>query len=413
MDMIHKVCSGCDVHKETVVACIRRIGEGGKIEKEVRTFKTVTRELLALSDWLTAAGVRHVAMESTGVYWKPVWNILSGGGFELMLVNPEYLKHFPQRKTDVKDCEWIAELLQYGLLKPSFIPGEQIKELRDLTRQRVKLTQQKAAVANRIQKVLEETNIKLASYISDVLGVSGRRILKALIAGETDCKKLATLADGRLRARREELELALEGRITEHHRFMLAELLEQLEFLERKIEVFEARIEGAVAPFEWAVQRADEIPGIARCVANSIIAEIGTEMKQYPSQRHLSSWGGMCPGNNESAGKRKSGKTPKGNRWLRRALAEAAWAASHTRGTYLSALYRRICRRRGKKRAIVATGHAILTSIYHMLKNNCAYKELGEVHFDKIKGDQMQKYYVKRLAQLGFKVTIETLGSVA
>jgi transposase len=406
MEIIRKIVCGCDVHKKSVVACIRRLGEEGKIDKEVRTFGTTTRELLALAEWCISAGVEEIAMESTGVYWKPVWNILSAAGLKLMLVNPEHLKHFPQRKTDVKDCEWIAELLQYGLLKPSFVPTEDLRQLRDLTRHRVKLTQQKATIANRIQKILEDTNIKLASYLSDLLGVSGRKILKALIGGETDSTQLAALGHATLRTKKEDLQLALQGRVTEHHRFMLAELLDELEFLERKIATFEARIDEVCRPFEQAIQLIDEIPGIGRCIAISVIAEIGTDMKQYPSQRHLSSWAGVCPGNNESAGKRKSGRTPMGDRWLRRALAEAGWAASHTKGSYFSALFRRVCRRRGKKRAIVATGHAILVAIYYMLKNNCAYKELGDDHFDKIKGDQMQRYYLRRLAQLGLKVQI-------
>lgn len=406
MEIIRKVCGGLDVHKKSVLACIRRLGSEGKIDKEVRTFGTTTKELLLLADWCVSAGVEEIAMESTGVYWKPVWNILSAAGLKLMLVNPEHLKHFPQRKTDVKDCEWIAELLQYGLLKGSFVPSEDLRQLRDLTRQRAKLTQQKAAVANRIQKVLEDTNIKIASLLSDLLGVSGRRILKSLIEGQSDNSQLVLLVHPTVRAKKDDLALALQGRVTEHHRFMLRELLDELEFLERKIENFEARIDQVSVPFEPAIQLIDEIPGIGRCIAIAIIAEIGANMKQYPTQRHLSSWAGICPGNNESAGKRKSGRTPMGNCWLRRALAEAAWAASHTKGSYFSVLFRRICRRRGKKRAIVATGHAILVAIYHMLKNNCAYKDLGVDHFDKIKGDQMQLYYLRRLAQLGVKVQI-------
>jgi transposase len=406
MDIIRKVCGGLDVHKKSVLACIRRLGSEGKIDKEVRTFGTTTKELLVLADWCVSAGVEEIAMESTGVYWKPVWNILSAAGLKLMLVNPEHLKHFPQRKTDVKDCEWIAELLQFGLLRGSFVPSEDLRQLRDLTRQRAKLTQQKAAVANRIQKVLEDTNIKIASLLSDLLGVSGRRILKSLIEGQSDNSQLVLLVHPTVRAKKDDLTLALQGRVTEHHRFMLRELLDELEFLERKIENFEARIDQVSVPFEPAIQLIDEIPGIGRCIAIAIIAEIGANMKQYPTQRHLSSWAGICPGNNESAGKRKSGRTPMGNCWLRRALAEAAWAASHTKGSYFSVLFRRICRRRGKKRAIVATGHAILVAIYHMLKNNCAYKDLGVDHFDKIKGDQMQLYYLRRLAQLGVKVQI-------
>jgi transposase len=406
MEAIRKVVCGVDVHKKSILACIRKLGKEGEIDRDVRTFGTRTKELLELADWCVREGVQEIGMESTGVYWKPVWNILCAAGLKLRLVNPEHLKHFEKRKTDVKDCEWIAELLQYGLLKGSFVPSEDLRQLRDLTRHRVKLAQQRAAVANRIQKVLEDTNIKLASHLSDLLGVSGRRILKSLIEGESDSAKLAMLIHPTVRAKQEDLILALQGCVTEHHRFMLSELLDQLEFLERKIDTFEAKIDEVSSPFEEAIQLSDQIPGVARCIAISIIAEMGTDMKQYPSQRHLASWAGMCPGNNQSAGKRKSGKTPMGNRWLRRALSEAAWAASHTKETYFAALFRRICRRRGKKRAIIATGHAILVCVYHMLKNNCSYKELGFNHFDRIKGDQMQRYYLKRLAQLGVKVQL-------
>jgi len=334
MDTLYPCCAGLDLHKDTVVVCVRRLADNGRLHKEVRTFGTVTRDLLALSDWLAAEGVTHAAMESTGVYWKPVFNILEGQ-FELLLVNAQHIKQVPGRKTDVKDCEWIAQLLQCGLLKASFIPPQPIRELRELTRQRTQLVGEKTAVANRIQKVLEDANIKLGSVASDVLGVSGRDMLEALIAGEEDPEKLADLARRRLRAKIPELQLALCGRVTDHHRFLLRLLLEHVHHLEGLIAQLSSRIEGVVAPFEEAAARLDTIPGVDRRTAEILIAEVGTDMGPFPTDDHLASWAGMCPGNNESAGKRRTGKTTRGSRWLRTTLVQAAWAASHTKGTYL------------------------------------------------------------------------------
>lgn len=412
MDIINKCCCGLDVHKEKVVACLRKIGSDGKCHTEKRTYLTVTKELLALSDWMASEGVTHVAMESTGVYWKPIWNILEGG-FTVLLVNARHIKQVPGRKTDMKDCEWIAQLLQHGLLNPSFVSSTPIRELRDLTRHRAKVIGERAAVANRIQKTLEDANIKLASVATDVMGVSGRTMLKAIISGQEDPKVLANLAQRRLREKIPQLKLALEGRVTGHHRFMLETLLDQWEYLESLVKRLDDRIEEVMRPFEESVELLKGIPGVEQRTAENLIAEIGNNMAQFPSAEHLASWAGMCPGNNESAGKRKSGATPKGNRWLRRTLNQSAWAASHTKKTYLSAQYRRLASRRGKKRAIVAVGHTILKIVYHMLKHRISYHDLGNDYFDRLNSESLKRHLVKRLEKLGHKVTLEPLKEVA
>lgn len=412
MDSIYRCCCGLDVHKDTVAACLRKIGNDGKIHVERRTYSTMTKGLLALSDWMTSEGVTHVAMESTGVYWKPIWNILEGG-FTVLLVNARHIKQVPGRKTDMKDCEWIAQLLQHGLLNPSFVPPTPIRELRDLTRHRAKVIGEQAAVANRIQKTLEDANIKLASVATDVMGVSGRAILKAIISGQEDPKVLANLAQRRLREKIPQLKLALESRVTEHHRFMLGTLLDQWEYLASLVKRLDGRIEDVMRPFEESVELLKTIPGVEQRTAENLIAEIGNNMEQFPSAEHLASWAGMCPGNNESAGKRKSGATPKGNRWLCRTLNQSAWAASHTKNTYLSAQYRRLASRRGKKRAIVAVGHTILRIVYHMLKQRVSYKDLGNDYFDRLNSESLKRHLVKRLEKLGHKVTLEPLKEVA
>lgn len=412
MDSVYRCCCGLDVHKDTVAACLRKIGDDGKTHIEKRTYSTMTKELLALSDWMTSEGVTHVAMESTGVYWKPIWNILEGG-FTVLLVNARHIKQVPGRKTDMKDCEWIAQLLQHGLLNASFVPPTPIRELRDLTRHRAKVIGEQATVANRIQKTLEDANIKLASVATDVMGVSGRAMLKAIISGQEDPKVLADLAVRRLRGKIPQLKLALEGRVTEHHRFMLETLLDQCEYLESLVKRLDNRIEDVMRPFEESVELLKGIPGVEQRTAENLIAEIGNNMDQFPSAEHLASWAGMCPGNNESAGKRKSGKTPKGNRWLRRTLNQSAWAASHTKNTYLSAQYRRLASRRGKKRAIVAVGHTMLKIVYHMLKHKVSYHDLGNDYFDRINSESLKRYLVKRLEKLGLKVVLEPLKEVA
>ncbi len=410
MDTLYTHCAGLDVHKESVVACVRCLAPDGSCFEEIRTFLTTTRELLLLSDWLSACGVTHVAMESTGVYWKPVFNVLEGC-FHIILVNAQHIKQVPGRKTDVKDCQWIAQLLQHGLLQASFVPPEPIRELRDLTRQRTQLIQEKASAANRIQKVLEDANIKLAGVASDVLGASGRDMLEALIAGETDPEKLAELARQRLRAKIPQLREALWGRVTEHHRFLLRLHLDHVQQLEALIDRLSGRIEESLAPFAPAVQRLQTIPGVNQRVAETVLAEIGPDMKQFPGAGHLASWAGMCSGNHESAGKRRSGRTTKGNRWLKRILVQAAWAASHTKGTYVAAQYRRLAKRRGRKRALVAVGHTLLVIIYHVLKRGTTYQELGPDFLERLEPTRLTRQLVKRLEALGHKVTLEPLSA--
>jgi len=412
VDTLYPCCAGLDIHKETVVACVRKVS-AGKTHKEIRTFRTETSGLLALADWLTDAGVTHAAMESTGVYWKPVWNILEGV-LQLLLVNAEHIKQVPGRKTDVKDAEWIAQLLGCGLLKASFVPERPVRDLRDLTRQRVQLVRQKVQVANRIQKTLEDANIKLASVASDILGASGRDMLRALIAGEGDPVVLANLARQRLRDKIPQLQEALLGEVTEHHRFLLAMLLEQVEFLEGHIARLSARImEVLPAPFAEAMARLETIPGIDRRAAQNIVAEIGADVKPFKSAGHLASWVGICPGNHESAGKRRSGRTTKGNAWLRVTLVQCAWAASHTKHTYLSAQYKRLAARRGKKRALVAVGHTLLGIIYAVLKKRGMYQELGADYLDRQDKEKLAARLLKRLEKLGVKVTVAPSEAVA
>jgi transposase len=389
-----------------VVACVRRAG-AKKVQQHTRTFGTTTGELLALADWLTEHAVTHVAMESTGVYWKPVWNLLEEQ-FEILLVNAQHIKQVPGRKTDVKDAEWIAQLLQHGLLRGSFVPCTPQRELRELTRQRRQLIQARASVANRIQKVLEDANIKLGSVATDVLGVSGRDMLQAIIAGQDDPKVLAELARRRLRAKIPQLQLALRGRVTDHHRFLLRLLLDEVTHLEGLIARLSVRLQEVMpAPFVEAVQRLATIPGIDERAAENILAEIGIDMDQFPGAGHLASWTGMCSGNQQSAGKRQSGRTTKGNRWLRATLVQVAWAASHTKATYLAAQYRRLAARRGKKRALVAVGHTILVIIYHLLKDRTTYHELGPDYFDRLDTERLTRTLVRRLERLGHQVTLQ------
>ena len=406
MDILYTCCAGLDVHKDSVYACVRRLGPGGVARELVKVFGTMTPDLLALGDWLAAEGVTHVAMESTGVYWKPVYYLLEGR-FTLLLANAQQLKRVPDRKTDVQDCAWIAKLLQHGLIAPSFVPPEPQRDLRELTRQRVQLARQKATLSNRIQKVLEDANLKLGSVASDVLGKSGRAMLSALIRGETDPNALAELALGRLRKQLPRLRPALTGRVTEHHRFLLRLLLDEVEAVEGFLARLEERIGAVLGPFAAAVEALTTIPGVDRRTAEAVLAEIGLDMSRFPSEGHLASWGAMCPGNDESAGKRRSGRTPKGNPWLKRALVQAAWAASHTKGTYLAAYYRRLAARRGRKRALVALGHALLGIIYHMMRHRTLYADLGGDYFERRDRDALTRRLVNRLKRLGLKVTLE------
>jgi transposase len=411
MEVIYKRCCGLDVHKEIVVACLL-IREGGKVTKEIRTFLTMTVDLLVLHDWLKAHQVTHVAMESTGIYWRPVFNLLEED-FTVLLVNASHIKNVPGRKTDVKDCEWIADLLSHGLLKGSFIPPEPIRDLRDLTRYRKTLTDERVREVNRLHKFLEAANIKLSSVATDVMGVSGRAMLEALTAGSTDPHVLSELAKGRLRKKLPDLRKALEGRFRSHHRFMVVEILTHLDFLDEAIERVSQEVSNRIVPFLPKVELMDLIPGIDQRVAEGVLSEMGIDMSCFPTDGHASSWAGLCPGNNESAGKRKSGKTRKGDQWLRRYLTEAAWAATRKKGSYLSALYHRLLVRRGKKKAIVAVAHKLLVIIYHMLKGNVSYRELGSDHFNKLNAVHIQRHHVKRLQALGFKVILEPIPKAA
>jgi transposase len=411
MDILHSCCAGLDVHKQKVVVCVRKL-QGGSVRQEVRTYRTETNALLEMADWLTDEGVTHAAMESTGVYWKPIWNLLEGI-FELLLANAEHIKNVPGRKTDVKDSEWIAQLLQYGLLKPSFVPEKPIRQLRDLTRQRVQLIRQKVQVANRIQKTLEDANIKLASVASDVLGASGRDMLKAIIKGENDPIVLANLARQKLRAKIPQLQEALSGEIEDHHRFLLGTLMEQVEFLQGQIDKMSKRIEEVMpAPFAEAIERLDTIPGIDRRAAENIIVEVGCDMERFASAAHLASWLGICPGNNESAGKRKSGKTTKGNKWLRVVLVQCAWAASRSKGTHLRQLYGRLVGRRGKKRALVAVAHRLLMIIYNVLKKGQVYQEPAPAIPRPQDTERLKQKLLRRLERLGVRV-VEQLEAVS
>jgi len=411
MEVVYKRCCGLDVHKEIVVACLL-IREGGKVLKEIRTFFTMTVDLVVLRDWLKAHQVTHVAMESTGIYWRPVFNLLEED-FTVLLVNAAHIKTVPGRKTDVKDCEWIADLLSHGLLRGSFIPPEPIRDLRDLTRYRKTLTDERVREVNRLQKFLEAANIKLSSVATDVMGASGRAMLEALLSGSTDPQVLSELARGRLRKKLPELRKALEGRFRSHHRFMVAEVLTHLDFLDEAIERVSQEVSSRIAPFSKIVELMDLIPGINQRVAEGVLSEIGVDMSCFPTDGHAASWAGLCPGNHESAGKRKSGKIRKGDQWLRRYLTEAAWAAIRKKGSYLSALYHRLVVRRGKKKAIVAVAHRLLVIIYHMIKDQASYRELGSDHFNKLNAAYVQRHHVKRLESLGFKVILEPLSQAA
>ena len=406
MDIVYSQCAGLDVHKKTVVAAISVPDPAGGWHKETRTFGTMTADLLALSDWLTRHGVTQVAMESTGEYWKPVFNILEAN-FEVLLVNAQHIKAVPGRKTDVNDAEWLAELLKHGLLKASFVPPEGQRELRELTRYRTTFVRERATLVNRLHKILESANLKLTSVATDVTGVSGRAILAELIQGQATPEQMAELAKGRLRTKRPELTKALEGRVKPHHRFVLTELLCQIDNLEEVITRFDEQIQEYGRPFEEAIQRLDTIPGVARATAEIIVAEIGGDMGRFPSADHLASWAGVAPGNDESAGKRRSGKTHPGNKPLRTALTQAAHAAAHTKKTYLAAQYHRLAGRRGKKKAIIAVAHSILVIAYHLIQRQEDYHELGGDYFDKRRPEATAKHLIKRLEALGYTVNAQ------
>jgi transposase len=437
MELIHTHGAGLDVHKKTVVACVRIPGPDGKPLKQTRTFSTMTADLLSLADWLLAQGVTHVAMESTGEFWKPVFAILEAL-FTVLVVNAQHIKQVPGRKTDVKDAEWIAELLAHGLLRASFIPPQPQRDLRDLTRQRTVIIQERAAVVNRLQKVLEWANLKLAAVASDVVGKSARAMLEAIVEGQGDAAVLADLAQGRMRAKRDALEQALTGRVREHHRFMLARHLEHIDFLDEQIASFDAQIgaviegeepasappvepnerepsgepprsEGTTSRLSWAeaVEIWDTLPGVGRRVAEQLVAEVGVEMGQFRSAAHLASWAKLCPGNHESAGKRKTVSVGKGNNWLRSALVQAAHAAVRVKDSYLAAFYGRLVGRRGKKKALVAVAHKLLVLAYTLIRKGERYAEPGATYLDERQQDRLLHRLTARIERLGYSVNLE------
>ena len=397
--------AGLDIHKASVTACVRVPGLTGERRQEVQTFGTTAAALLALRDWLNAHGVTHVAMESTGVYWKPVYYVLEEG-FTCLLVNPTHVSKVPGRKTDVRDCEWLAQLLEHGLLRGSFVPPVAIRELRDLTRYRAVLVQDRTREANRLHKVLTDAGIQLASVATNVLGKSGRAMLAALVAGTTDAEVLANLAQGKLRRKLPALREALVGRFRKHHALLVSQLLGHLDYLDEALETLTADIEEALRPFGGEATRLDAIPGVGPRTAEILIAELGVDMRQFPTARHVASWAGLCPGTHESAGKRRAVRTGKGNRWLRAALIEAALAAINVRDSALAGRYRRLVRHCGHKKAIVAVAHKLLTTAYMLLADGRSYHELGASYYDAHRKDRLVRRALQTLAQQGYRVTL-------
>jgi transposase len=404
MKTLHPRCAGVDVHKVEVVACLR-LSSKGKTVREVRRFPTTTKGLCELSEWLEHARCTHVAMEATGVYWKPIWHILEGH-FTLILANAAHVKNVPGRKSDVNDATWLADLLAHGLIRASFVPPSPIQELRDLTRTRKQLTREIVQHTQRIQAVLEEANVKLSSVISDILGLSGRRILKALIGGEADAQTLAALGDERLGCSRTALIEALTGRVREHHRFLLAQHLRTIEQLDESIAAFDARIEAALAPFREIVERLKEVPGLGAITIQTLIAEIGNDMSPFPTAEHLVSWAGLAPRLDESAGKRRSTRIKKGAPWLKPVLVQAAWGAARKKNSYLQAQFLRLKARRGAKKAVIAVAASILTIVYHMLRDGTCYQDLGPEYFARRNPAKIAAKLANRIRNLGFNVEI-------
>jgi len=406
MDVVYARCAGLDVHKATVVGCVRVPGPQREARRgETQTFATTTRGLLALADWLTAHEVTHVAMESTGVYWRPVYAVLEGSA-ELLLVNARHVKMVPGRKTDVRDCEWLAQLLECGLLRASFVPPPIVRDLRDLTRSRKVLIRERGDHVNRVAKTLELASIKLGCVVTDLMGKTGRAILEALIAGRDDPDALAALAQGSLRKKRAELREAVVGRMTPHYAFLLQQHLALIDALAAHISQFDARIEAAMQPFAEAYALVQTMPGIAERAAQAILAETGVDMSRFPTADQFASWARLCPGNNESAGKRRPTTTGKGAPWLRATLQEAAWAAVKTKQSYYAALYYRLKARRGAKKAIVAVQHAMLVALWHMLTHRVPHRDLGRDYFDRRNPARIRRHHVRRLQQLGYQVLL-------
>ncbi len=406
MDVVNERCAGLDVHKKTVVACVRVPGLDRRRRKVTRTFSTTMAGLQALRDWLADHGVTRAAMESAGVYWRPVYAVLEPC-FELLLVNARHVKHVPGRKTDVKDSEWLAQLLEHGLLRGSFIPPAPIRDLRDLTRRRKALSRDRGKEITRVAKTLELANVKLGSVVSDIMGVTGRAILKAMIEGEEDPQILAGLARGSLCRKREELAEVVPGLMRDHHRFLLREQLETIDHLSERIRNLDARIEAVTRPFASAIELLESMPGVARLAAEAILAETGDDMSRFPTAGHFASWARVCPGNHESAGKRRSASTGKGNAWLRAALSQAAWAASRTKGSCYRALYHRHKARGGPKKAIVAVQHAMMVAIWHMFSRGTMHEDLGPDHFQGHDKKRRLRYLAGQLRRLGVDVPLE------
>ena len=406
MDTLIERCAGLDVHKDTVVACVRVPARGGGREQSIQTFGTTTAQLLALRDWLVAQGVTRVGMESTGVYWKPVYYVLEDA-LECWLLNARHLRNVPGRKTDVADAAWICQLVEHGLVRPSFVPPKPIRELRNLTRYRKAQIEERTREAQRLDKVLQDAGIKLSSVASDVLGVSGRAMLEALVHGTTDPEVLADLARGRLRKKLPALRQALAGRFRPHHAFLVSQLLAHVDYLEEAISMVSEEVEGRLAPFTQHLMQLDTIRGIDKRTAEVLIAELGVDMSCFPCDRHLASWAALCPGNNESAGKHRSGKTRRGNRWLRTALVEAAWAAVRVKDSALGARYRRVMRHRGHKKAVVAVAHAMLRAVYHLLAEGTTYREPGADYYDRRHAERVRRRAIQLLERQGYRVVLE------
>lgn len=403
MEILNPICAGMDVHKDSITVCLAIRDGQGKRTEEVRKFQTTTPGLLTMYDWLKHFQCRIVAIESTSIYWKPVFNLLEGE-IEVMLVNPAHIKQVPGRKTDMSDAQWIAQLLEHGLLRPSFIPPVEIRDLRDFVRHRSKLIQQRADEVRRVQKLLESANIRLSSVATDVLGVSGRKILNGLLDGVQDPEQLAQLAKGRLRAKKDELAEALQGVLRPHHLHLLSHLLEHIDFLSGQIQECQAEIEEICRPFAHEVELLDSIPGVSQVAAQAILAETGVNMAQFPSSDHLCSWAGIAPGNNESAGKRRSGRIRMGNQHLRSVLVVCAHAAAHTKQTFLGVQFSRFRRRKGVKKAAVAVAHSILEECYYILRDKKPHIELGGDYYERRNHARKIQHHIKQLERLGVTV---------